>query len=115
MAQVTKLRRHKLIASAKLHATLDAEQYGKLLYLKNKDYIDRLLISYGLFPNDMETEKLCGDLFKNLWKSIGKCIRHDIEVRVGKNSRLGKQLFTIKYAKRDSRRAQNNVRTDKGT
>jgi len=113
MAQIAKLRRHKLIASAKLHATLDAEQYGKLLYLKNKDYIDRLLISYGLFPNDMEAEKLCGDLFKNLWKSIGRCIRHDVEVRVGKNSRLGNQLFTIVYAKRDSVRAQGHVGANK--
>jgi hypothetical protein len=115
MGSSAKIRRAKFIAKTKLHSLLDAEQYGRLLYLKNKDYYNRIFISYGLFPSDEDAEVICGNLFREVWKNIGKCIYHDVEVRVGKNSRLGKQLFTIQYAKRDSPRAQNNVRTDKGT
>jgi len=115
MGYDSKIRRARFIAKTKLHAILDAEQYGRLLYLKNKDYYNRLFISYGLFPSDEDAEVICSNLFREVWKNIGKCIYHDVEVRVGKNSRLSNQLFTIKYAKRDSRRAQYNGGADKST
>lgn len=113
MGSSAKIRRSKLIAKTKLHSLLDAEQYGRLLYLKNKDYYNRILISYGLFPSDEDAEIICGNLFREVWKNIGKCIYHDIEIRVGKNSRLRNQLFTIKYAKRDSVRAKGHVGANK--
>jgi hypothetical protein len=93
-------RRRKLTAVTK-HNLLDPEKYGRLLYLKHKDTIDRMFISHGFFPTEEEAEKFCADLFSQTWKSIGRAIKFDIEVRVGDTSKLKNQLFTIKYARRD--------------
>lgn len=100
MGQDSDSRRKKLVSVTR-HNLLDPDKFGRLLYLKHKDIIDRLFIRHGFFPTQEEAEKFCADLFSQTWKSIGRAIKYDIEVRVGDTTKLKDQLFTIKYARRD--------------
>jgi hypothetical protein len=99
-------RRSHALTRFSRYSELSAEEYGRLLYLRNPDKYMRLCIAMGFYPSDEECEDLCANLFREVFKQVGKCTYHHIEVEFGTWTVFqtkSKPLFRITYARRPKR------------
>jgi hypothetical protein len=110
----SKSRRTKLLAGA-IHGELSAAKFGRLLYLRDPDKYDRLFIAHGLYPSREDAEHYIGRLMADLFKSIGICIKNDVEIKIGKGKLRTKPLFTIKYGERERKKQRDDLYANRRT
>lgn len=91
------------------HAEMTAREYGKYLYLKNKDAIERLFLSYDMLVPDKELERICSTMLHDIFRSTAHCIRNNVEVYFEAMGERKTKYFTLTYARRYGK--QRNLET----
>lgn len=84
-----------------IHAEMTARNYGKYLFLKNRDTIERLFLSYDMLVPEKELERICGEMLHDIFRSIGICIRFNVEVKFAPLKDRKNYWFTISYRRRN--------------
>lgn len=97
MGQDSKSRRRDLLA-VNSNIELDAQRYARRLFLLNKEKYQRVALSKGFCMTDEELEQLCADIFREFWKSVGKCVYWEVEVAFPYNKKH--ILFYLTYCRR---------------
>jgi len=94
-------KRRKLARTS--HALMSAREYGKYLFLTNKEEIERLFLSYNMLVDESTLEELCGVMLSEIFKSTAQCIRHDVEVVFSPINNKKNSYFKITYERRNNK------------
>lgn len=111
------VKRRRLARS--LHAEMYARDYGKYLFLKHRDTIERLFLSFDMLVPEKDLERMCSEILHDIFKSLGICIRYNIEVRFTEYYKSAEKssYFTVKYIRRNGKATIEDYirRRDKNT
>ena len=101
------MTRRRLARSS--HAEMPAREYGKYLYAKHKDTIERLFLKYDMLVPDKDLENICSQMLHDVFRSTAQCIRNNVEVSFNAMGNSKTKFFTITYARRYAK--QRNIET----
>ena len=97
-----KYREKKTLAITK-HTEMDVKKYTSAIFFKHKESIERFFFSYGMMPSEKEMEDVCKIFMHDVFRSIGHCIRHNVEVRIIGHKNKYNEYFSIKYNGRNQK------------
>jgi hypothetical protein len=103
--------RIKKINAKSFHAEMPARTYGKYLFQKHREEIERFFLSHDMLVPEADMEKACEQMIHDLFISFGRAIKYNVEVRVGPLKSKNNIFFIIKYGEYNFKNQEGRFRS----